>query len=83
MSKMKSIHKVFLVIAVLVLAFIAWSLFFNDGGILQTGYNAVGDSVNNTWQTVTGDSAAKLLPSWTDANVDTEGENLGDTNNGF
>lgn len=80
---MKSIHKVFLVIAILVLAFIAWSLFFNDGGILQSGYNGVSGAINNTWQTMTGDSSASILPSWTDANVDTEGQTVEDGTTGF
>lgn len=74
---MKPMTKVFLVIAALVLIFLIWALFFNDGGVLQTAYNAMANGVNGVWQTVTGDSSAKLLPSWTDANVDTEG-NLND-----
>lgn len=79
---MKPIQKVFLIIAVLVLAFIIWQLFFNDGGILQSGYNAIADSINTTWQKITG-GTGKILPSWGDAGVNTDGQNLNDANNNF
>lgn len=75
---MKSIAKVFLVIGTLVLVFLVWALFFNDGGILQTSYNSLAGSVNGVWQKLTGDPSGKLLPTWSDAGVDTEGKNLGD-----
>lgn len=74
---MKPIWKVFLIIGTLVFAFIVWELVFNDGGITQTVYNSLANAVNNTYQTITGDSGATLLPSWTDAGVNTDSK-LGD-----
>lgn len=76
-----SIKKVFLVIGILVLAFLIWGLFFNDGGILQTSYNSLAEAVNHTWQKVTGDSGAKLLPEIGNV-VDTD-TNLQEQNNAF
>ena len=69
---MKPIWKVFLIIGILVGAFLIWALVFNDGGILQTGWNSVANNVNGVYQTVVGDSSAKILPNWADANVDTD-----------
>jgi hypothetical protein len=77
------VGKIFLIIGALVLAFLIWGLFFNTGGVLQTGWNSMAKSVNKTWDTVTGDSSAKILPSFGDASVDTEGQNLGNTDSGF
>ena len=37
----KTVKKVFMLIGLLVVIFIAWQLVFNDGGILKTGYNAI------------------------------------------
>lgn len=70
---MKNITKVFIVIGLLVLAFLIWALVFNDGGVLQSGYNGIAGAVNNTWATVTGSNNAEIMPSWNDANVKTEG----------
>jgi len=74
---MSNIKKVFLIIGTLVLAFIVWSLVFNDGGIVKTAYNAIISPVNSAWQTITGDSQAKLLPEWGDTGVQIE-KNLND-----
>ena len=60
----KTIVTVFLIIGVLVLGLIVWSLFFSDGGVLQSGWNAVVGQVNKTWSTLTG-AADPLLPEWT------------------
>lgn len=79
---MKTIKRVFLVIATLVLIFILWGLFFNDGGILRTAYNALTNPVNKTWQTITGDSSATLLPDWGTADVETD-TNWSDQDSGF
>lgn len=81
---MKTIKRVFLVIATLVLIFILWGLFFNDGGILRTAYNALINPVNKTWQTITGDSSdsSKLLPNWGDAKVKTD-TNWSEQDKGF
>lgn len=79
---MKTIKRVFLVIAVLVLIFIGWGLFFNDGGILRTSYNSLANVVNSTWQTITGNSSAELLPDWGGAGVETD-TNWSDQREGF
>lgn len=64
---MSPIKKVFLIIALLVLAFLLWQVVFNDGGMLQTAYNAVVGVINKTWQTITG-GTTKILPQWGDVN---------------
>ena len=69
----KTVMKVFLVIALLVLIFVGWSAFFGDSGILVTGYAAVADAVNGAWATVAGEGAELLPPEW----GDTGGENNG------
>lgn len=51
---MKPITKVFLVIGALLACFLVWELVFNDAGIIRTGYAAIADSVNGTWQDITG-----------------------------
>lgn len=65
----KTVKNVFLLIGLLVLIFLIWQLFFNDNGILVTGYNALADGVNGQWEKVAG-SGKKLLPNW---NADTNG----------
>lgn len=74
---MSNIKKVFLIIGTLMLAFIVWSIVFDDGGIVKTAYDAVIRPINSAWQTVTGNSNAKLLPEWGDTNVQIE-QNLQD-----
>ena len=68
----KTVKKVFLVIGILVAAFLIWQLFFNDGGVLITGYNAVAGVINNVWAAIVGDANAKIIPTWGDA-VDKNG----------
>lgn len=77
---MKPITKVFLVIAALVLSLVIWGLFFNQGGVLQTAYNALVEPVNRTWEAVSG-STEPLLPEWTiqDANALDEDGNIDQT----
>ena len=60
---MKPITKVFLVIAALVLALVVWGLFFNQGGVLETAYNAVISPVNKMWHSISG-GEENLLPVW-------------------
>lgn len=57
-----SIKKVFVIIGVLVLAFLLFQQFFMDGGILQIGYNAAVGQVNGLWETLTGETT--LIPEW-------------------
>lgn len=61
---MKTITKVFLVVATLVVVFLIWALFFNKNGVLQTGWNALISPVNSVWQKLSGDTNAKILPEW-------------------
>lgn len=61
---MKTITKVFFAVGTLLLIFLIWALFFNKDGVLQTGWNALISPVNKVWQQLSGDSSAKLLPTW-------------------
>lgn len=58
-----TIKKVFLIIGLLVLIFIAWQLVFNDGGILKTGYNSMANGINGQWQKVAGKNQT-ILALW-------------------
>ena len=60
----KTIITVFLVLAVIVLAFLIWELFFADSnGILHIAYNSVANGVNTQWKKLAGDNAV-LMPLW-------------------
>lgn len=60
----KTIITVFLVLAVVVIVFLIWELFFtDDGGILHTAYNSVANGVNDQWKRLAGDDAV-LMPLW-------------------
>lgn len=62
----KTIITVFLVLAVIVLVFLIWELFFsNDQGILHVAYNSVANGVNTQWKKLAGDNAV-LMPLWGD-----------------
>lgn len=74
---MSPIKKVFLIIGVLVLAFLVWQLVFSDGGVLISAWNAVADTINGVWQKITG-GTSKIVPEWGDA-VDS-GKNDGGLN---
>lgn len=65
---MKPITKVFLVIATLVFAFLVWALFFDTGGVMETAWNAMVKPVNDTWQKITGDTTATLIPEMNRSN---------------
>ena len=58
----KTVKKVFMLIGLLVLIFIAWQLIFNDGGIVRTMYNTVANGINGQWEKVSGND--DLLPIW-------------------
>jgi hypothetical protein len=60
----KTIKKVFLIIGMLVLCFLVWSMFFNDGGILKIGYNAVATGINSAWHNISGND--EIVPEWGD-----------------
>ncbi len=76
----KTVKSVFLLIGLLVLIFLIWQLFFNDNGILVTGYNAIADGINGQWEKVAG-SGKKLLPKWGDTSADSDGDGFDiDTN---
>lgn len=64
----KTVKKVFMLVGLLVIIFIAWQLIFNDGGILKTGYNALANGVNAQWKKVAGDKST-LIPTWGNTNA--------------
>lgn len=66
---MKTITRVFLVIAALLFSLVVWGLFFNSNGVLETGYNALIKPVNETWATLSG-SSDDMLPEWKIKNSD-------------
>lgn len=59
----KTVKKVFMLIGLLVIIFIAWQLIFNDYGILHTMYNSIANGINTQWAKVAG-SDQTLLPAW-------------------
>ena len=68
----KTVKSVFILIGLLVLIFLIWQLFFNDNGILVSGYNAVADGINGQWEKVAG-SGKTLLPKWGSTSADNNG----------
>ena len=71
----KTVKKVFMLIGLLVVIFLAWQLVFNKGGILKTAYNALANGINDQFKKVAGENN-KLLPLWddSDANKDANGQ---------
>lgn len=59
----KTIITVFLVIAVLVMIFLIWELFFTEAGILHSVYNAVAKGINGQWNKISGTSV-NIVPYW-------------------
>lgn len=68
----KTVKKVFMLIGLLVIIFIAWQLIFNDGGILRTMYNSVANGINLQWAKVAG-SGQELLPAWSSSTATSNG----------
>ena len=68
----KTVMKVFILIGILVVIFLAWTLIFNEGGILRTGYNAMAEGINGQWEKVAGDGQT-ILPLWS-ADGETNGQ---------
>lgn len=68
-----TVKKVFILIGLLVLIFIAWQLIFNDGGILKTGYNSLANGINAQWVKVAG-AGQSILPAWSDSNAADNGQ---------
>lgn len=62
----KTVSKVFMLVGLLVIIFLAWQLIFNEGGILKTMYNSVANGVNGQWVKVAG-SGQTILPNWGDS----------------
>lgn len=69
----KTVKKVFMLIGLLVIIFIAWQLIFNKGGILKTMYNSMANGINGQWAKVAG-SGQELLPIWTNDNAKDNGQ---------
>ena len=65
----KTIITVFLVLAVLVLVFLIWELFFTESGILHTIYNGAASGINTQWRKLAGNNSS-IVPLW-----DNTGEN--------
>ena len=59
----KTIITVFIVLAVLVLVFLIWELFFAEKGILHTIYNGAASGINTQWQKLAGNGST-LVPLW-------------------
>ena len=68
----KTVKKVFMLIGVLVIIFIAWQLIFNKGGILKTMYNSIANGINGQWAKVAG-KGQQLLPAWSDKTASDNG----------
>ena len=68
----KTVKKVFMLIAVLVVIFLAWQLVFNDGGILKTGYNSIANGINGQWAKVAG-TGQTLVALWGDDTAESNG----------
>ena len=58
----KSVITVFLILGAVVVGFIGWNVVIGDGGVVQTAYTAVANSVNTAYSKVSGSS--DLLPAW-------------------
>lgn len=76
----KNILKIFGIIMALFAAFIIWAVLFNDGAIVQTGYNSMVGVVNKNWETMTGNG--QLVPEWGGTGAKSSG-NLSDQQSGF
>ena len=69
----KTVKTVFVLIGLLVLIFLIWQLFFNENGILVTGYNALAEGINGQWEKVAG-NGSQLLPAWNQSDADDNGK---------
>lgn len=69
----KTVSKVFMLVGLLVIIFLAWQLIFNDGGILKTMYNSAANGVNSQWEKVAG-SGQMILPQWGDNQAASNGQ---------
>lgn len=77
----KTILTVFLVLAVLVLIFLVWELFFADKGIMHSAYNAVAEGINQQWAKVAGEDD-EILPMWDGGSSGGTQENTSDDSDG-
>lgn len=68
----KTVSRVFMLVGLLVIIFLAWQLIFNDGGILKTMYNSAANGVNGQWAKVAG-SGQTILPQWGDSQAASNG----------
>lgn len=69
----KTVKKVFMLIGLLVIIFLAWQLIFNDGGILKTIYNSMANGINSQWEKVAG-SGETILPAWSSSTAGSNGQ---------
>lgn len=68
----KTVKKVFMLIGLLVIIFLAWQLIFNKGGILKTVYNSIANGINGQWAKVAGNTQT-LLPEWNNSTASNNG----------
>ena len=67
----KTVTKVFVIIGILVLCLVIWNFVFDTGGLAETVYTAVANTVNDVWATVAGSGADPLLPAWSGGSTET------------
>ena len=67
-----TVKKVFMLIGLLVIIFLAWQLIFNEGGILRTGYNSLANGINSQWVKVAG-SGQTILALWQTSTASSNG----------
>ncbi|MFA8997938.1 hypothetical protein ACEI87_09705 [Clostridioides difficile] len=57
----KALITIFIVVAILVLAAKGFNFGFGKNGLLETGINALGGTVNSVWQKIAGSSNGKIV----------------------
>ena len=57
-----SVKKIFIFIAVLIMALMVWQLVLGDTGVFVQLWNGTADIVNGIWGAITGDPTAKIMP---------------------
>lgn len=77
----KTILTVFIVLAVLVLIFLVWELFFADTGVMHSIYNSVASGLNAQWAKVAGTNS-ELLPTWDGGSQGGDQQNTHDDSEG-
>lgn len=74
----KTVQKVFIIIGVLVLAFVIWALVFGDKGIVNSAYSAVAGVINEQYHRVAGNGNDLLPEDLKDGGSETNGTGSSD-----